>query len=178
MGRVIRVAFKISSRVKLIQGSLRGRVENATWKTSNFFLLPSFSGFLICYTDIMEPWSFKVNGLKFCPVHRAFYQDSGKSALGFKLTNIQDFFTFNLCKLLWGVTEVFCRENPAHFCVWKVSSLGRVFILYLAEQFIFRNLPVFKFRIQQRLLWDILTSFGNIFLDCWHYNILSLARLV
>lgn len=51
------------------------------------------SDFLIHHTDIMEPSSFLSKGrMKFCPIHRAFYQGSNKSALGFKLANIQEFF--------------------------------------------------------------------------------------
>lgn len=59
------------------------------------FSSSSFSAFLIYHTDIMEPSSFLSKGrMKFCPIHRAFYQGSNKSALGFKLANIQDFFFF------------------------------------------------------------------------------------
>lgn len=57
------------------------------------FSSSSSSDFLIYHTDIMEPSSSLSKGrMKFCSIHKAFYQGSKKSALGFKLANIQEFF--------------------------------------------------------------------------------------
>lgn len=66
----------------------------------------------------MEPSRFlSKDRIKSCPVHRAFYQGSHKSALAFKLANIQEFVlhlkikysSFNLCKLIcgWGMNLLF-----------------------------------------------------------------------